>query len=160
MVAIAPIKIPMKITQVFGANPKIYAQFGLKGHNGLDVGCPTGTPFWAMLPGVWHLLSDKNRWGKWIGYGAAWRLHFGLGGGLVQEWTFGHLRNRKLSYDNSNVQAGLQMAETDNTGFSTGPHLHIGLRIMKNGQIQGYSNGYKGSVDPLPVLKKYGLKFV
>lgn len=151
----------MRITQVFGANPKIYAQFGMKGHNGLDIGCPTGTPFFAMLPGVWHRLDDKNWLGRWRGYGAAWRLHHNQGNGVVHEWTFAHLQNRHLrDGDNKNLPEGIQMAETDNTGFSTGPHLHIGLRILKNGQIQNYGNGFKGSIDPLPVMKKMGLKFV
>lgn len=157
--ATAPIKIPMRITQHFGENPRIYAKFGMKGHNGIDLSCPTGTAFWAMLPGVWHLLTEKDRWGRWVGYGAAWRLHVGLGGGLVQEWTFGHLKNRHLHDNNKNLPEGIQMAETDNTGFSTGPHLHIGLRMMRNGQITNYNNGYFGSYNPLPELQKLGFHF-
>jgi murein DD-endopeptidase MepM/ murein hydrolase activator NlpD len=158
--ATAPIKIPMRITQTFGQRPLVYAQFGLKGHNGLDIGCPTGTQFFAMLPGVWHLLSQKDKWGRWTGYGAAWRLHHNQGGGIVHEWTFAHLQSRHLHDDNKNLPEGQHVADTDNTGFSTAPHLHIGLRILKNGQIQNYNNGFHGSIDPLPVMKKMGLKFV
>lgn len=158
--ATAPVRIPMRITQLFGKNPQIYKQFGLAGHNGLDIGTPTGTKLYAMLPGTYHLLSDL-RSGKWYGYGAAWRMvTAATKAGLRQEWTFAHLQNRKKEFDNKVVKEGTLIAECDNTGFSTGPHLHIGLRILKNGQIQNYNNGYKGAIDPLPELKRIGFKFV
>lgn len=162
--ATAPIRYPMRITQLFGKNPSLYAKFGLKGHNGLDIvradGVTKGTPFYAMLPGVWHKLTEQNRDGTWYGYGAAWRLYFGTSATTGQEWTFGHLQNRRHQYDGQNLGEGVLMAELDNTGYSTGSHLHIGLRLIIKGQIQNYGNGFKGAVDPLPYLKKMGFKFV
>ena len=155
----APVRAPMRITQRFGENPKYYAKYDLKGHNGLDIGTPTGTLFYGILPGVWHLLSQKNRWGRWIGYGAAWRLYFGTSAEDGQEWTFGHLQNRKGAYDGKNLVANLAMGQTDNTGDSTGPHLHIGLRLVHKGQILNYYNGYSGAIDPLPVMKAQGITF-
>lgn len=163
--ATAPIKQPMKITQLFGARPEYYAKYGMKGHNGLDIVnavSPTkGTPMFSMLPGVWHLLNDYTTVAgirRYYGYGAAWRLHFD-NGKFIEEWTFGHLQNRKTQYDGKNIAEGIQVSELDNTGDSTGSHLHIGLRLLKNGQVQNYNNGFKGSIDPLPALKKLGFKF-
>lgn len=157
----------MRISQFFGEAPGTYHQFGLNGHNGLDIvngaGPTKGTAFYAMLPGVWHLLNDYTTilgFRRYYGYGAAWRLHFNLGLGMVEEWTFAHLQNRHTHDNNKNLPEGVLMAELDNTGFSTGSHLHIGLRRLKNGQVQDYGNGFKGSIDPLPRLKELGFHFM
>jgi murein DD-endopeptidase MepM/ murein hydrolase activator NlpD len=162
----SPLPIPLVVTQRFGLNPQKYAQFGLKGHNGIDLRCPSGTLFVAMLPGVWHLLDDgywkKTIFGKkwvWTGYGAAWRLDFNEGNGRVKQFTFAHLMNRDKGQNGQNRPAGIAMAHTDNTGFSTGPHLHIGLREFQNGHLLNYTNGFKGAIDPAPFLKSIGLSF-
>lgn len=154
----------MRVTQFFGANPKYYARYGHKGHNGLDIACPTGTKFYAMLPGVWRLLTQgfvntKTKKFVYTGYGAAWRLYFGTGPTSGEEWTFAHLQNRVKSNDGKNLPEGKLMSETDNTGDSTGPHLHITRKIIKNGKVQNYNNGFAGAVDPLPVMKAWGIKF-
>ena len=39
------------INQYFGANPQNYAQFGLPGHEGLDIMAPTGSKIFAVAPG-------------------------------------------------------------------------------------------------------------
>lgn len=158
----APIKIPMRINQGFGANPAYYKKYGMKGHNGIDINAPTGTKFFAILPGVWHLLSQqtiKNGKAIWIGYGAAWRLYVGTGKDTGQEWTFGHLQNRMKTRDGQNLAEGIQMGETDNTGDSTGPHLHITVKIIVKGVVQNQGNGFGGAVDPLPIMKKLGMQF-
>jgi murein DD-endopeptidase MepM/ murein hydrolase activator NlpD len=115
-----------------------------------------------MLPGVWHLLSQqtvKNGKVIWTGYGAAWRLYFSLGNWRGQEWTFGHCQNRQKQYEGKNLGEGVCLGQTDNTGDSTGPHLHIGVKLIQNGKILNPYNGFGGSVDPLPIMKKLGMKF-
>ena len=48
--------IPLRsqITQIFGVNGEWYKQHGIniKGHNGIDYGCPTGTPIYATHDGI------------------------------------------------------------------------------------------------------------
>src|SRR5687767_6906453 len=45
-----PVK-PWIITQGFGGNPETYKQFGVKGHNGLDVVAKHGQPVYAAHDG-------------------------------------------------------------------------------------------------------------
>ena len=40
-----------KITQYFGVNPEVYAQFGLPGHDGIDIKAPQGSKIFAVAPG-------------------------------------------------------------------------------------------------------------
>lgn len=122
------------ITQHFGENPQAYARFGLAGHNGVDYGCPTGTPVLAAFDGV-----VERAQGDPTGYG----LHVKLkhAGGL---WTiYGHFSMLYVTTGQV-VRAGEVLGLSGNTGNSTGPHLHFEIRVA--GQER---NGYGGAVDPL-----------
>lgn len=156
----------LKVTQRFGENPQVYAKFGHKGHNGLDFIAVNakgqkvlGDDFFAFLPGVWHLYTDQYANGKYFGYGAAWKLDFNEGGGVVRQFTIAHLKNRRKEYNGKNLHAGVRMAQMGNTGFSTGDHYHVTMKMLKNGKVQNAGNGYAGAVDPLPFLKKIGITF-
>jgi GH25 family lysozyme M1 (1,4-beta-N-acetylmuramidase) len=52
------------ITQRFGANPQNYAQFGLPGHDGVDIRAATGAPIKSVAPGIVHRiwLLDRDGW--------------------------------------------------------------------------------------------------
>ena len=55
------------ITQEFGENPQTYAQFGLKGHNGQDIGLPTGTDIVSAIKGeVVEIAFDPQGYGDYI----------------------------------------------------------------------------------------------
>jgi len=47
------------ITQHFGANPRNYAQFGLPGHDGLDIRAPTGSKIFSVAPGEVVRVHEK-----------------------------------------------------------------------------------------------------
>lgn len=133
---------PVRITQYFAENPKVYEQFGLKGHNGLDFGCTVGTDLMSCADGTITFIGDQGG----AGYGKYIRMHTDDG----YEITYGHL-SQQLVRVGDKVKAGQHIGETGNTGFSTGPHLHLGVRQLTNtGDIANYTNGYKGSVDPNP----------
>jgi len=131
------------ITQNFGENPAIYKQFGLKGHNGMDF----RTKFWdsplgrryvmASLSGV--VIEIGNQGGA--GYGIFIRLkHDGN-----EQTVYGHLYKTYVKV-NQYVNKGQTIGLTDNTGFSTGAHLHLGYR--EKGWENKINNGYNGYSEP------------
>lgn len=137
------------ISQGFGGNPEIYAQFGLKGHNGLDIAAPLDTPVKAVHDGHIEFYNDilTSTTG---GYGLDIRLDFEADG-FTWDCVYGHLHR----YEGSprDVKAGEVIGYVDSTGFSTGNHLHLGIRKLLNGIVLDYSNGFLGYLDPLIFLK-------
>lgn len=125
-------------SQGFGENPAIYAQFNLAGHNGLDWGCPQGTHVYAAHDGIAVQGSDSSG---------------GVGitvNGLECKTVYWHLSKIMKTGD---VKAGDLIGLSGNTGFSTGPHLHFGLKLTDtNGKVLNRNNGFDGAVDPSPYL--------
>lgn len=128
-------KLPY-ISQGFGENPQIYAPFGLNGHNGIDIAAETGTPIFAAHSGKVRYITETS------GYGKHARIT-----DSEKETTYGHMS--KFEGSNRDVKAGDIIGYVGSTGFSTGPHLHFGLKPIP----QDINNGYKGSIDPMPFLK-------
>lgn len=128
------------ITQQFGENAEYYGRlFGLwGGHNGVDVGCPIGTALRTPEAGrVIEVSSDP------LGYGLTVYLQGDSGRG----YRYGHGSHIAVSQGDL-VRAGQIVALSGNTGNSTGPHLHFGVRPP----WPDYSTGTSGYVDPLPQL--------
>lgn len=143
---IYPLKDKKYITQRFGENPKIYARFGMQGHNGIDfrvkyADTPKGWRYcYAVKDGK---VTEVINQGK-SGYGLYIRLrHEG-----TEQTLYGHLKRSyvRVGYK---VKSGDKIGLTDNTGFSTGAHLHFGWRPNRF----NYNNGFKGYEDPLPLLE-------
>lgn len=133
---IHPVKNP-HITQGFGENPQMYAQYGLKGHNGNDYGCPTGTDVFAIDDGIVTYANIRGAYGICVMVQTTW------GGYLL-----GHLK-QALFGPGVKVTKGQVIAISDNTGNSTGPHVHLG------GWINGVTNpGFGNMVDLEPYIKE------
>lgn len=137
------------LTQEFGGNPEIYAQFGLKGHNGLDWAAPRGTPLLAVHDGTIQFLTENTDYGT--GYGKDVRLYFNEDG-FTYDCIYAHLD--RYEGQPREVKEGEIIGYTDNTGFSTGDHLHFGMRKLLNGAVVDYNNGYFGYFDPTPFFRK------
>lgn len=131
--------------------------FGLKGHNGVDYAAPTGTPYYATCDG-WIIeqtkketgygyrlciLDKKNR--VWV-YGHSEEFETKVDGQVLEaDWNF---NNR--SYP---VREGEKLGYIDSTGFSSGPHLHLGLyEYDDKGNKLNSDNGYGGAIDPYEVI--------
>jgi len=143
---IYPLKDKTFLTQLFGENPKIYSRFNLKGHNGLDFrtkypDTPLGRRYvYASLAGVVSEIKNQGN----SGYG----LFIRLGHNGDEQTVYGHLFRTYVKVG-QRVTEGEKIGLTDNTGFSTGAHLHFGYRPKGF----NYNNGFAGYVDPLPYLK-------
>lgn len=134
-----------RISQQFGERPEVYAQFGLKGHNGLDFAIPNGTFVLSIGDGK---VIDRGYEGPKKGYGRYLKIqHDGY------QSTYAHLQECFVKTGDT-VKAGQKIAASDNTGFSSGSHLHMSLKQTNaQGQVLNADNGYKGAIDPLPLLE-------
>ena len=142
----------IRLTQPFGVNwtgiPGFYAKYGLKGHNGIDLSCAEGTPVYAVMDGTCY-VEPETAMGK--GYGNAVRQRSNS-----LEATYGHLEGFSVR-SGAQVRAGELLGHSGNTGDSTGPHLHFGVRGIEFRDGAGpfaldADNGYAGCVDPLPMF--------
>jgi hypothetical protein len=127
------------VTQNFGENPGLYAQWGYPGHNGVDFGIPNGTPVVAAAKGTVDKVSFEDG-----GYGNYVKLKH-MDGSTVFYTYYAHLMQASATAGQS-VEAGAVIGFSNSTGASTGPHLHFGLRKADT------SDAYKGYIDPLPYL--------
>ncbi|MFA5379667.1 MAG: M23 family metallopeptidase [Dehalococcoidia bacterium] len=127
------------ILQTFGGSPEKYAQFGLIGHNGIDYGCPVGTPVHASAAGqVTKIQTEEG------GYGLHIRIQHPNGTAPEDRTIYAHLSEVNVKL-NQKVEQGEVVAKSGNSGFSTVPHVHFEYRPEPQ-----QANGYNGAVDPTP----------
>lgn len=132
------------ITQPFGVNEHIYKRFGYKGHNGIDYRLfdkngnkATKSEVYAPHDGV-----IKERRNDADGYGLYLKLESETEGSVLA-----HLDSFLVNI-NKHVKQGDLIAIADNTGWSTGSHLHWGYyRLPRN-----RDNGYGGFIDQTPYI--------
>lgn len=131
------------ITQQFGGtafaktNPGIY---GRPFHPGTDFGIPIGTKVKSVAPGKilgtgnTDAFPGCNAWGKWV---------------MVEHTNglttlYAHLSSISV-YTGQVVEAGQTIALSGNTGYSTGPHLHLTLYASQGVKVGRYSDFKSGS---------------
>lgn len=86
-------------------------------HNGIDIDVPTGTLVHAAASGKVFFVGEQE------GYGMTVILRH-----ADDYYTiYGHL-SKTLVYVGQYVEAGQEIAESGNTGISSGPHLHFEVR--------------------------------
>lgn len=89
-------------------------------HNGIDWGCQTGTPVLAFADGVVTFADWKGGNGNLLviehthGYTSVYAHLYGFAAGIKK---------------GSKVKQGQFVARSGNTGLSTGPHLHFGVKL-------------------------------
>jgi len=91
-------------------------------HSGLDIKTPTGTPLLAMSDGVVRFageLSSSPASGIALGVDADDGRTF---------WSFAHL-SEVLVRAGDRVTQGQVVAKSGSTGRSTGPHLHLTVKV-------------------------------
>jgi len=91
---------------------------GRRGHKGIDLAMPTGTPIYATADGV----ISKAEW--FSSYG----LYISIEHGGKIQTRYGHLSRLNVASGQS-VKKGDLIGYVGSTGRSTGPHLHYEVRI-------------------------------
>lgn len=169
------------VTQSFGENGEYYRAHGIniKGHNGLDLLAYHGKPVYASHDGTaYYEVDDSQGHGVVIVSDKPYDFN---GKDVFWKTIYWHLCDPKETKfaspvylfsggQNNNkgmpVKAGDLIGYADNTGLSTGDHLHYGFKPIKAGKgilvgdgadvgigdwvniLDG--NGYSGAVDPSP----------
>ena len=127
-----------KITQPFGVNPEIYAQFGAPGHTGLDLGGVEGvTNIYAVRAGTVSQVRKQSN-----GFGNHVYVRHASGYTTI----YAHLHSISVRQGQA-VSAGTVIGKLGNTGFSSGPHLHFELR----GPV-GDPGWPRNIIDPTPYI--------
>ncbi len=145
------------ITQHFGQNLNgFYAAEGLKGHQGIDFAMPNGTPVLAAADGLVIYVSTDIQKGEGVTIMSDAIFDYnGLACKLsIVVW---HLQDKSIKVKvGEKVKAGQIIGLSNNTGQTTGPHLHFSIvPLSADGArriLSDENNGYKGCIDPLPYL--------
>lgn len=112
--------VPQPIGTRYGVPGNHWA---LKYHTGVDYLSPNGTTAIAVLPGT-VIYAGWNGWGR--AYGLTVILEHTTGG-IKYRALYAHLKTT-LVKTGDKVSAGQPVAKTNNTGNTTGPHLHYEVR--------------------------------
>lgn len=140
------------ITQKFGPKgtiPRmlpIYQKHGLKAHNGWDLCC------WYKEP-IYHSGNFTGKAKTEVDMAG------GIGVDIISlkphpkthiKLRYWHLQKAAV-YDGQIIKQGDLIGWGDSTGFSTGNHLHFGLKPCdEKGKPLYRNNGYFGAIDPEP----------
>ena len=122
------------IVQKFGEHDVDYTPYN--GHMGIDFATPTGTKILATDDGTVSEVNDLYPYGKYVK--------------IIHNWgesVYFHLDSQAVQV-NQSVKGGELIGYSDNTGRSSGPHLHFGIRINPYNR----NDGWDGYSDPLPYL--------
>ncbi len=110
------------VTQRFGITSSSGRLYASGSHSGIDFRASVGTPVRAMADGVVEGIGDTDlscrgaSFGKWVFI----RYNNGLAS------TYGHL-SLATAQEGQKVRRGDIVAYSGNTGYSTGPHLHVSV---------------------------------
>jgi len=110
------------ITSEFGSVDYLHKT----GHNGTDIAVPEGSELYSPTDGT---VSDIVNYGNEnVGKGVIIETEDG------KQLIFGHLSDNSILEEGDKIQAGDLIGLSGNSGFSTGPHLHLGLKDV-NGRF-------------------------
>lgn len=117
-----PLK-PLWVNQAFGIYNLAYKQFGFTEHNGWDYAISEGQIAYAMCDGEVTEVGFNESAGNYVKYTTREKVWVE---GKLERVCFMYMHGKKpLVIKGQLVKAGDLIQVCNNTGFSTGNHLHI-----------------------------------
>lgn len=113
-IRLAYVPVSGTITSRYGVNSSIRSS----SHTGLDIAAPTGTAIKAISSGTVTFAGKKGSYGNLV------KISHGNG---IETW-YAHTSKMYVSAGQQ-VEAGRVIAAVGSTGNSTGPHLHLEIRV-------------------------------
>ena len=142
-------------SQGFGGNGVWYRNNGIniEGHNGLDIRAYRGQSVYAAHDGTVLYAGVDSLEGYGVILGTDEKYNY-KGKEVYYKTIYWHLLPTFKVKFGEKVKAGDLLGYADSTGFSTGDHLHFGLKpINRDGLVWTnieQDNGYYGAIDPEP----------
>ena len=133
---------------------KLYPKWGMAGHNGTDL-MAGEQPVYASMDGV--VIEQQTVPARGLGLGILSNEKFDFPeGNHYLKLRYWHLKTFYVQVGSS-VKVGDMLGITDNTGYSSGNHLHFEGQLMeKDAGGHPYvvypNNGYYGAVDIEPYI--------
>lgn len=141
-----------KITQEYAARPDYYKQFGLKGHEGIDL-IPTTSDFTVLSLEDGIVVKDDDVAGdpRTDAYG----INVTIWHPSIKKATqYCHLKSNSLS-NGETVKKGQKIGIMGASGNTSGAHVHLNLfEVDDNGVRLNKENGYLGGINPKPFLEE------
>ncbi len=140
------------ITQKFGKTVGAEKLYASGSHNGVDFGASIGTRVKNVLDGEVVGTGDTDKYPGCYSFGRWVMVRHNNGLSII----YGHL-SVISAQKGQTLKTGDTIGFSGNTGYSTGPHLHISVYATQGVRIEKYVNsrGCKEAVLPLADIKAY-----
>jgi len=139
------------ITQRFGKTSDSGRLYASGTHNGVDMGMPVGTRIYSAQSGIIKGLGNTDSYPGCHSYGKWMLVEHDNGLSTL----YAHLSSHTAT-TGQRVAAGDLIALSGNTGYSTGPHLHMTLFASQGVQIQQYTQSIGCKQASIPLSTKQG----
>jgi murein DD-endopeptidase MepM/ murein hydrolase activator NlpD len=148
--ALVPPVLGARITQHFGYTAAAKTLYATGKHTGTDFGVHVGTSVLAAAKGTVWATGDTDIACRGASYGKYVLLRHPNGLATL----YGHLSRIAVSQGDQ-VDAGDIIAYSGNTGYSTGPHLHLGVFVASATRVDDVpSQACPGAIFHMPVAPK------
>ncbi len=119
------------ITQLFGKTVDAKRLYASGSHGGVDFRAPVGTPVKAMASGVVAGVGDTDTQCPGASFGKFVFIQYDNG----LSSAYGHLSLVRINVGDR-VTRSTVVAYSGNTGYSTGPHLHVSVYAPDAAQVK------------------------
>lgn len=124
-----------------------YKAIDMKGHNGYDFMAYHGEPVYHSGDYDGFMKTEVDQDG---GIGVRVVSNQPLINGKHVQLIYWHLKS-VVGHDTKEIKKGDLIGYADNTGSSSGDHLHFALKLCdKKGKTLNSGNGYAGAIDHTP----------